>query len=323
MPTMTTGSFTGATIPTVPGNALKLLIAAARETPQMDGNLSSLVFNDPLPSGSGTTWNSPKFGHLVGYSLTEGVDLVNQQNIAVTNVVITPGEVGLQVSFSKKSLAQWSEKVATRAGAIMRRAIDRKKDADVSGLFTGLDRAIGADAAVFSIGHLGAAVAQLRGGANTTGTAIAAGAGINVTDGPFMAVVRPESLHPLWVSIIGTAAVTGAVTKATTPAATGAVGDDLIRGGVQSLFVGNIAGVRLYANANIAKDATDDAMGAVFHEMAMVFVPFKHDGAGGMFTKDSDDGRSILMTYVEDYGFGELDGMLGISLELDATVPTS
>jgi len=323
MPVMTTGSFTGATVPTVPGNVLKLMIAAARETPQLVGNLSSLVFNDPLPSGSGTTWNSPKFGTLVAYSLTEGVDHVNQQNIAVTNVVITPGEVGLQLAFTKKSLAQWSEKVATRAGGIMKRAIDRKKDTDVGGLCASLTLTGGAAAAVMSLGHLSAAVARLTGGANTTGTAITAGTGFNVTDGPFRGVFRPESLHVMWVAMVGAPAFAGATAK-TAPGISGGLPEKTLTGGVQSLFSGHLAGVDLYRCSNLAKDATDDCVGAVFSEMAMVFVPFRHEGAGGdIHTVTSDDGRSLLMTIVEDYGFGILDGNLGVAVTLDATAPTS
>ena len=73
----TTSTFSGSTVPTVPGNVLKLFIAAARMTPQLPGNLTTLVQNDPLPSGMGTTWNSPKFGTYTAYSLTQGVE--NQQ----------------------------------------------------------------------------------------------------------------------------------------------------------------------------------------------------------------------------------------------------
>jgi hypothetical protein len=323
MAILTTGSLIGATIPTVPGNALKLFIAAARHTPQMPGNLASLVFNDPLPPGMGTTWNSPKFGTLIGYSLVEGVDIANAQNLAATNVPITPGEVGLQILLSKKSMAQWSENVATLGGSIMREAMDRKKDVDVGGLFASLTLTAGAAAAVMSMGHLSAAVARLAGGTNTTGTAIAAGVGTNVSAGPFKGVFRPESLHALWVALMGAAAFTGATAKTAPPMAAGAMGENLARQGTRGLFVDEIAGVDVYRNPNLAKDASDDTVGAVFAERAIVFVPFPHDGANGMFQRESDDGRFVLFSLVEDYGFGILDGNLGVAVTLDATPPTS
>src|SRR5512147_2705709 len=120
MAVTTTSTFTGATTPTVPGSVLKLMIAAARMTPQLEGNLTSLVTNDPLPNGMGTTWNSPKFGTYTAYSLTQGVDMAQLQDLTVTNIVVTPAEVGVQAMFTWKSLAQWSENVISRAGEIMR-----------------------------------------------------------------------------------------------------------------------------------------------------------------------------------------------------------
>lgn len=316
-----TSGFTGATIPSVPGNMLKLMIAAARMTPQLDGNLTSLVFNDPLPPGMGTTYNSPKFGTFTAYSATEGVDVANWQALSTSNVVVTPGEVTVQTSFTKKSLAEWSENVATKAGEIMRRAMDRKKDADISGLFSGLDLSAGGAGQILSLGHLAASVSRMTGGANTASTAIAAGTGTNViSEGPFHGVFRPESLASLLKETIGGAAFTGTLAKTSMGVPGGGVADELARRGVTSLYMGTLGGVDLYRCANIAKDTSDDAVNAVFHEMAMVYVPFPHDGAGGnIHVAESDDGRSVLLTLVEDYGFGELDGNLGVAVTVDAS----
>jgi len=226
----TTSSFSGATIPTVPGNVLKLMIASARMTPQLPGNVSTLVFNDPLPPGMGTSWNSPKFGTFTAYSATEGVDIANWQALTATNIVVTPGEVAVQTAFTKKSLAEWSENVATRAGEIMRRAMDRKKDADITGLFTSLDLAVGAAAEVLNIGHLVNAVSRLAGGANTGGTAIAAGVGTNVVEeGPFHGVFRPESLGALTKETIGGGAFIGTLAKTSIGVPGGGVADELAR----------------------------------------------------------------------------------------------
>ena len=42
-----------------------------------------------------------------------------------------------------------------------------------------------------------------------------------------------------------------------------------------------------------------------------------------VFTRDSDDGRSLQMTLVTDYGFGILDQNYGIACTFDATPATS
>lgn len=323
----TTASFSGATTPTVPGNVLKLLIAAARMTPQLDGNLTTLVTKDTLPSGQGTTWNSPKFGTYTAYSLSQGVDMAQQQDLTVTNIVITPAEVGVQAVYTWKSLAQWSENVLARGGQIMRRAMDRKKDIDISSLFSGLDRSAGAAGQILTVGHLTASVSRLTGGTNTGGTAISSGSGINVVEeGPFHGVFRPESLHSLGRSLMGGP---GFAQSTPTQTAVGAIGDsgsvanEVTRGGVQTLYMGNIGGVNLYRCANLAKDTSDDTVGAVFVEGAMVFVSMEYQGTGDDMIEDDKSLRASELNYVEDYGFGELDGNQGVGVTVDATPLTT
>jgi hypothetical protein len=294
-------------------------------TPQLDGNLTSLVFNDPLPPGMGTTYNSPKLGTFTAFSATEGVDSANWQALSSTNVVVTPGEVVVQTAFTKKSLAQWTENLATSAGEIMRRAMDRKKDADIGGLFGSLNLSAGGAGNLLNIGILSASVSRLAGGANTTGTAISAGQGTDVSDeGPYFGAFRPESLGQLTVSTIGGAAWQGTMTVQSSGVPGAGVSDELARGGAPSLFMGTLAGVQLYRSANLAKDSSDDVEAAVFTEMAMIYVPFRHDGAeASVHVAESDDGRTLLLTYTEDYGFGELDGNKGVAVTVDATPLTS
>lgn len=311
----------GDTLPTVPGNALTLMIASARMTPQLPGNVTTLVFNDPLPPNMGSTYNSPKLGTFTGYSANEGVDSANWQALTSTNVVVTPGEVVIQTAFTKKSLAEWTENMAVRAGEAMRRGMDRKKDADITGLFSSLDLTAGTAGAILSIGHLTAALSRLAGGANTASAAITAGTQVNtVEEGPFHGVFRPESLGSLTKETIGGAAFTGTLAKTSMGVPGGGIADELARQGVKSLFMGTLGGVDLYRSAQVAKDTSDDAVGAIFVEMAMVYVPFRHEGAqADVYVATSNDGRTLLMTYCEDYGFGELDGNLGVAVTVDAS----
>lgn len=324
----TTSTFSGSTVPTVPGNVLKLFIAAARMTPQLPGNLTTLVQNDPLPNGVGTTWNSPKFGTYTAYSLTQGVDMSQQQDLAATNIVITPAEVGVQAVFTWKSLAQWSENVISRAGEIMRRAMDRKKDTDISGLFTGLDRALGAAAQTMSVGHLTAAVSALAGGSTgTADAAITVGTGTNVVEeGPFIGAFRPEQLHRLSQAILGGGGYHTSSPSQTAQGLNGGPGslqNEIGRNGVAALFHGEVAGVQLYRSANIARDSSNDAIGAVFVKGAMVYVPMEYKGTGDEMIEDDKSLRASELNYVEDYGFGELDGNLGAKVTTDSSPNTA
>lgn len=317
-------SFTEATRPTVDGNLLALFIGTARSTNQEQGNMQSLVFNDTLPKAMGTTHNSPKLGSFTAQGLTDGEDVSNFQTLTSSNVVTTPGEVGVAFKFTKRSLAQWTEPMQVRAGRIAKDALARKKDADLIGLASSFTTyaALGAAATVMTNGHIIAAVSTLRGGNNTAGSAISAGAVTNqVPPGPINVVARWESLTQPMRQLAG-APVSGTVGTTQVPASY--PGGSPAQEVFNSLFVSNAWGASIYGNSNIAKDSDDDMHGLAFHKDAIIYVGFPHEGATGeAFVRDSNDGRSIQVTLVDDYGFGVLDQNYAIDLLFDATRATS
>lgn len=318
---MQTGTFTEATRPTVPGNLLKLTIAKARETTQEVGSLRSLVFNDNLQQGMGTSWNSPKLGHLNSEGLTQGEDITNFQKLSTSNVVIVPGEVGLAVKFTKKSLAQWTENMALRSGRIMRDARERKIDADIGGLaasFTTHTQGSAGD--LLTPGTLLGGFTTLRSGDNVATVAISAGTVSNQTPkGEIWGAFRWESLGAVMRSLAG-GAIIGTVATTSITAAPGGVGAQAIT----DANVGKVGGVQLFGNSNFAKNGSDDTVGIIGHRDAIAFIPFPHDGAGDqIFVKDSDDGRSIQMSLVDDYGFGILDQHYAIAATYDASPLTA
>ena len=95
--------------------------------------------------------------------------------------------------------------------------------------------------------------------------------------------------------------------------------NEIGRRGVTALFAGELAGVELYRSANIARDSSNDAIGAVFVKGAMVYVPMEYKGTGDEMIEDDKSLRASELNYVEDYGFGELDGNLGVKLTTDAS----
>jgi len=319
----TANTFTGSAAPIVAGNLLRLMLAKARSTTQQEGNLTEMFQNDPLPNGQGTTWNSTKFGTLQAYSLTQGVDMTQMQALTGTNVTITPGEVGVQVVITRKALAQWSEDVAEKAGVIMRQAMDRKKDADISGLFVGFSRVVGAAGAAFSLGHITAGVAVLASGpTNVGGAAISAGVALNTMDGPFVFVVRPEPMHSLMRSLIGGPDAAAPTVITTSTGVNGGMAEKFAREG-QSRSIGMVGGASGYRNANLAKDDQDDSSGFIGAKDAIVYVPMNYDGLGGLQKEVDESLRAWEIDYVEDYGFGALDDTHGVEILTDAAAPTS
>jgi hypothetical protein len=318
---MTSATFTDPTRPTVPGNDLALFIGELRETTQEQGNYRSLVTTDDLPQKMGTTYNTPKLGAFTAGGMVEGMDVATFQQLTASNVVVTPGEVGLAFKFAKRSLAQWNDPMQIRAGRVAKQAVARKTDADLAGLASSFTTyaTLGAAATVFTPGHIMAGVATLKGGNNTGGVAIAAGSVSNqVPSGPINGVFRWEALTQVMRNLAG-GAVTGTVVTTSITAPDGGKGADVF----DSMFVATLAKCNLYGNSNIAKDVNDDHVGLFFHKGAILYVNFTHDGAGDIFQRDSNDGRSIQLTLVDDYGFGVLDQNYAISGTFDATRATS
>lgn len=320
---MYTGTFTEPTRPTVPGSGLTLAIGKWRETTQETGNISSRVFTDPLGQRMGTSWNSPKFGALTMQDLNATEEITNYQTMTSSNVVITPGEAGLAIKIAKKSEAQWSDSVANRAGRIMRDAKERKIDADLGGLAASFTTyTLGTAGAILTPGILAAGKSRLRGGANTTGTAITAGAASNrAPAGPIDGFFRWESLTQVMRSLLG-GPTTGTV-GTTSIGASGGPGSGQANV-IDDLYVGKVAGVNLFGNSNLAKNTSDDTVGMIIHGDAIAYVPFSHEGAMGTpFVRDSDDGRFFQTSLVVDYGFGILEQNFGIAVTVDATSPTA
>jgi hypothetical protein len=205
----------------------------------------------------------------------------------------------------------------------MRDAIERKEDADLGGLASSFTTyTLGAAGTVLTVGHLVAGKGRLKGGNNVAGSAIAAGAISNQAPrGPINGVFRWESLTQVMRSLIG-GPTTGTV-GTTSIGASGGPGSKQNEV-LEDLYVDKVGGVMLYGNSNLAKDASDDSVGMIFHRDAIAYIPFPHDGGrGSVFTRDSNDGRSLQMTLVVSYGFAILDQNYGIAATFDATGATS
>ena len=228
------------------------------------------------------------------------------------------------MKFSKKSLAQWTENMAIRTGRIMRDARERKMDADIGGLAASFTTyTLGSAGTVLTVGHLLAGKARLKGGNNVAGSAISAGAVSNqVPKGQIWGAFRWESLVQVMRSLVGGPTLGTVVT--TSIGASGGDGSPQ-KAVLEDLFVDRVGGVDLFGNSNFAKDSIDDTVGIIGHRDSIAFVPFSHDGVTGdaPFVRDSDDGRSLQMSLVDDYGFGVLDQNYAIAATFDATPATA
>lgn len=101
---------------------------------------------------------------MTAVRLTDGVDLVNTENIGMTTNDVSPTEAGLKVIITDKLARQENESVFAMVGQQMGQATGRLMERDAIALFTALNGGteFGADNKVFTLDNLSACIAKAR-----------------------------------------------------------------------------------------------------------------------------------------------------------------
>ena len=119
-------------------DAQNIIIGQARYTSEHNAPMASLVEHFTLGQGN-KQLTIPKVGQMTASGLTDGVDMVNSEDIGLTTTDLTTGEVGLKVIVTKKLIRQFNEDVFKMVGRQVGDAMARKKDRDLIALFAGLN----------------------------------------------------------------------------------------------------------------------------------------------------------------------------------------
>jgi hypothetical protein len=133
-------------------NAQNIMIAQALFTAEANAPCRSLIQPFKLSQGQ-KQLTVPKVGQMTASSLTDGVDMINSQDIGLTTTDLTTAEVALKVIVTKKLIRQFNQDVFKMVGRQMGDAMARKTDTDVIALFAGLNggTAFGGDNKYFSM----------------------------------------------------------------------------------------------------------------------------------------------------------------------------
>ena len=180
--------------------------------------------------------------------LTDGVDLINTENIGMTTNDISPTEAGLKVIITDKLARQENESVFSMVGQQMGQAMGRLMERDAITLFASLNggTALGADNKNMTLDNLGACIAKAR--ANKYGAKLVI---IHHPNAVFE-VVRANLIaaSPRW-----------------TGGATGGFADALIA----DFYVFSVSGVPIFQTGEIdggAGGVAGDGVGAIFDPTA-------------------------------------------------------
>jgi len=194
--------------------------------------------------GSGKTVEVPVYPAITASAVNEATDLTNTA-VNPTSQTITASEVGVMTTLTDLARDSASRNVGADIGKLFGEAIAKKVDTDLAGLldsFTtnSLDNGGGVE---LTADKLFQAQAILR--------------SLNVP-APYYGVFSPKAVFNLKKTLTSAG-------YNTTAYALSDIGNEALTNG----YVGRVAGIDIFENANIAINANDDSAGGVFHPIAL------------------------------------------------------
>ena len=276
-------------------NASRTIIAASRYTEEHNAPAMALIEKFRLQKGSRQI-TVPKVSQMTVSDLTDGQDIVDEEEIGMTTVSLTASEVGAKVILTDKLVSEQQNNVFTIIGKQLGDAMARKKDTDVHSLYSSLNSGttLGAAAATASLANVAGAIAYAK--ANKFGTEIY--------------ILQ----HPNAVFDIANTAVTA---SSTYPVPKG-WSEDLLGNFFSGLRPLN--GVPIFEDGNLSVDSSDDAVGVIADKSALAVL----QSVDSRTERQRDASmRATEVVIVADYGVAELDDSRGAPLTFDAAAPST
>ena len=243
-------------------------------------------------NGQGKTVEVPVYPTVSAAAVNEATDLSNTA-VNPTSATITASEVGVMTTLTDLGRDSASRNVAADIGKLFGEALAKKVDTDLVGLLDDF------------------ASANDQGGAGTELTAdllFKAQAILRTANvpAPYYGVFHPKAVFNLKKTLTQ-AGYSGTAT------AMSDIGNEALRNG----YIGRIAGIDVFENANISIDASDDAYGAVFHP-ASLGLAIKEE-----IKIETQRDASLRATEVVGsivYGTGVIKDTFGVSVLTDAAL---
>ena len=197
-----------------------------------------LVTLYPL-TGSGKTAEVPIYPAISASAVSEATDLSNSA-VNPTSATITASEVGVMTTLTDLGASSASRNVGADIGKLFGEAIAKKVDTDLVGLFSSFTtNTAGSAGTELTADLLFKAQAQLR---------------TLSVPAPYYGVFHPKAVFNLKKTLTQAGYGTSAY-------ALSEIGNEALRNG----YIGRIAGIDVFENANLTIDASDDSVGGVFH----------------------------------------------------------
>ena len=239
--------------------------------------------------GSGKTAEVPVYPTISAAAVNEATDLSNTA-VNPTSATITASEIGVMTTLTDLGANSASRNVGADIGKLFGEAIAKKVDTDLCGLFSSFTTNTGGAAGTeLTADLLFKAQAQLR---------------TLSVPAPYYAVFHPKALFNLKKTLTQ-AGYSGTAT------AISELGNEALRNG----YIGRIAGIDVFENANLAIDGSDDSVGGVFHP-ASIGLAMKED-----FKVETQRDASLRATEIVAsivYGKAVVKESFGVAITTDA-----
>jgi hypothetical protein len=288
-------------------DAVERYLAASRYTLQeRPGVLWSSLRTETLPTGEGPTVHIPKFGQVTTAALTEGVDMVNAQEITDADNTITPAEFGAQVVLTDMMLDTVKDDFFRVAGKILGDSFDRQREQTLCDDMDNFSVAEGNAGTALNLGHVMAMYASLKYNAPANATA---GRGGEPAPDPIYGFITPSQAHSLKKTMVGGIGAAGATSVV--PAIDRAAYGDMFEAG----------GVMIRQTLNFNKDTNDDVKAGFCSKEAIITASL---GGGPSEERERDASlRAWEVNIVGRWGRVEYNDAFGREFVADSALPTS
>ena len=276
-------------------SAQKIIIASSRYTEEHNAPAMALIESFSLPKGAKQV-TVPKVGQMSMSDLTDGQDIVDEEDIGMTTVDLTASEVGAKIILTDKLIRQSAENVMSIVGRQLGDGMARKKDTDVHALYSGLNggTTLGTSGTTLKLANVAAAIAYAK--ANKFGTQLY--------------ILH----HPNTIFDIADTAVTASQTY---PVPKG-WSEDLLGNFFSGLRPLN--GVPLFEDGNLDNSTAAATVGVIADKSALAVLKSVETR-----TERQRDAslRATELVMTSDYGVFELDDSRGAAMTYDASAPST
>lgn len=281
------------------GNSLDDVRSSARITREYEGVVPNLVSKETLGEGIGNSWQEITYDQMTAQAITETTELDNPQKVSDSLLTITPTVVGIETFITDRVRARINRKGFAKLGSLAQNAIQRKKDEDgLTLLSSGATTAEPGAGNTLTSGYIAAAKGNISSNATEPGMP------------PFRCVLHGFQIKDLWDELVA-----GVGTYVVNEGPTARV--------FSTKFDLPIAGCEVYEDGNITIDGSDDAVGGVFAQEAIIMVQGRAPRVVDVRNEKRGGGGNHVYHY-DEYAYGERSsGNWLYRMKSDATAPTS